>query len=169
MRFCIDPGHGGKDPGALGRHHKEEDFNLAIGLELRKILLAKGHKVIMTRDKDVFVSLNSRCAIANNYKADRFISIHCNAAGSPKAGGAEVCYITAQALAKKMSADLARLLHITNRGCKLRKDIAVLKGTDMMAVLAEIAFITNPIEEEILHDNVHAIANVLAYDLITVK
>src|SRR5690606_3210601 len=77
----IDPGHGGKDPGALGSVAKEKDIVLSVGLKLGK-LIEQNHpdvKVIYTRDSDRFVELNKRAEIANKAHADLFISIHCNA------------------------------------------------------------------------------------------
>lgn len=76
----IDPGHGGKDAGALGDKTNEKTVNLAVGLKLRKLLNKemKDVKVVMTRDDDRFVTLQGRCDIANKAKADLFISIHAN-------------------------------------------------------------------------------------------
>lgn len=81
----IDAGHGGKDPGCNGVSCKEKDVSLAIALKLGKLIEenCKDVKVIYTRKTDVFVELEDRAAIANNNKADLFISIHCNAAGKP--------------------------------------------------------------------------------------
>ncbi len=79
---CIDPGHGGKDPGAVGRKLKlyEKDLVLDISLRLGKLIREQnpGVKVIYTRDKDVFIDLDKRGAVANKNKADLFISIHIN-------------------------------------------------------------------------------------------
>lgn len=76
----IDPGHGGHDPGCLGRSSREKHLALAIGQQLAAILKQQfpNIQVIMTRDKDVFVPLYERAAIANRANADLFISIHCN-------------------------------------------------------------------------------------------
>ncbi|MFO0321908.1 MAG: N-acetylmuramoyl-L-alanine amidase [Bacteroidota bacterium] len=81
----IDPGHGGKDPGCSGLHHNEKTVALSVGLKLGKYIEEniKDVKVIYTRKTDVFVDLEDRAKIANDYKADLFISIHCNAAGKP--------------------------------------------------------------------------------------
>ena len=80
----IDAGHGGKDTGAIGAISKEKDLNLTVALltgdYIKKNL--PDVKVIYTRQRDVFVSLNERAAIANRNNADVFISIHCNSAGA---------------------------------------------------------------------------------------
>ena len=89
--LVIDPGHGGKDPGALSQYGKEKDVVLAIGLKLRKYIedSLPDVNVIMTRDKDVFIELYRRAKIANENKADLFISIHANSNESSKPRGSE--------------------------------------------------------------------------------
>ncbi len=88
----IDPGHGGKDPGAMGKTAKEKDIVLAVALKLGN-LIKKNYpnvKVIYTRDKDVFVELGERAAIANRNNANLFISIHANSVdGSTSTHGTE--------------------------------------------------------------------------------
>ncbi len=89
----IDPGHGGKDPGALGYSTaREKDIVLKVGLKLGQYLKENfpDVKVIYTRENDVFVELHERAKIANEAKADLFISIHCNAATSKAAYGTEI-------------------------------------------------------------------------------
>lgn len=79
--LVIDPGHGGKDSGAVGAYSKEKDINLAVALALGK-LIEQGCpdvKIIYTRKTDVFIPLQERANIANRAKADLFISIHTNA------------------------------------------------------------------------------------------
>lgn len=77
----IDPGHGGKDPGAVGSSSKEKDIVLAVGLKLGKLIESNypDVKVIYTRQNDRFVELNKRAEIANKAHANLFISLHCNA------------------------------------------------------------------------------------------
>ena len=87
----IDAGHGGKDPGAVGKKSKEKDITLKIA-KMTGDYIKKNCpdvKVIYTRSSDVFVSLLRRAQIANEHKADLFISIHCNANSSAKPYGVE--------------------------------------------------------------------------------
>lgn len=82
----IDPGHGGHDPGALGRKSKEKNINLSIALKAGR-LIKENHtdtRIVYTRSKDVFIPLHSRAEIANNAKADLFISIHTNSVARNK-------------------------------------------------------------------------------------
>ncbi|MCK9451439.1 MAG: N-acetylmuramoyl-L-alanine amidase [Bacteroidales bacterium] len=87
----IDPGHGGKDPGAIGRRVKEKDIVLDVALLTGKYIKQNlpDVKVIYTRTKDEFIELHRRAAIANENNADVFISIHCNSVGNPSVYGAE--------------------------------------------------------------------------------
>jgi N-acetylmuramoyl-L-alanine amidase len=90
-RIVIDPGHGGHDPGAVGlRGLYEKDVVLDIALKLKEILLSNPlNEVILTRETDVFLSLEERTAIANKKNADLFVSIHANASPRRKAKGVE--------------------------------------------------------------------------------
>ena len=90
-RIVIDPGHGGKDWGAISCHHvAEKDITLIIARALKENLEAKlGCKVILTRTRDQFVALDERTQIANAAKADLFISIHANAHVDPSLSGVE--------------------------------------------------------------------------------
>jgi len=89
-KICIDPGHGGKDPGALGKSSKEKDICLAIALKLGNYIneYIPDVEVVYTRKTDIFVTLMDRTVIANNAKPDLFISIHINSCNNKKAYGA---------------------------------------------------------------------------------
>jgi N-acetylmuramoyl-L-alanine amidase len=95
-RVVIDPGHGGKDPGAIGPGGtREKDIALHVGKKLGKLIKQHhGVEVIYTRDRDKFVPLNERTAIANSNKADLFISIHTNASKKRKARGMETYFLS---------------------------------------------------------------------------
>jgi len=104
--IVIDPGHGGKDIGATGPGGLlEKDATLAIANKLAAALAVKlGARVILTREDDSVVSLDQRTAVANQYKADLFLSVHLNAAPVKGAHGSEVYFLSADAsdeLAKK--------------------------------------------------------------------
>jgi N-acetylmuramoyl-L-alanine amidase len=93
--IVIDPGHGGHDPGAIGPDKLcEKDVVLDIALKLKKILSSDPDiKVYLTRDKDVFIPLEERTAIANSKNADLFVSIHANASTSRDAKGIETYFL----------------------------------------------------------------------------
>jgi N-acetylmuramoyl-L-alanine amidase len=89
-KVVVDAGHGGKDTGAIGpRGVREKDLTLAIARKVAARLKALGFQVILTRKSDVFVSLDERTRIANESRADLFVSIHCNAARRRKLEGVE--------------------------------------------------------------------------------
>lgn len=94
--IVIDPGHGGKDPGAIGRRIrlKERDLTLTIARKVRKTLEDNGIKVIMTRDSDIFIPLQERARIANTSGADLFVSVHINASRSRSLSGFECYYLS---------------------------------------------------------------------------
>ncbi len=91
--IMIDPGHGGKDPGAIWGRLKEKDINLRFAKILGRLLRKKGYKVLYTRTKDVFIPLEERTALANSKKVDLFISIHVNANRVRRVRGLEVYYL----------------------------------------------------------------------------
>jgi N-acetylmuramoyl-L-alanine amidase len=89
--IVIDPGHGGIDPGALGSDTMEKNITLAVAKQLRQQLLATGRfRVVLTRDKDVFIPLRDRFKIARDKGADLFISLHADSNPSEQARGASV-------------------------------------------------------------------------------
>jgi N-acetylmuramoyl-L-alanine amidase len=93
--IVLDPGHGGTDPGCLGKSGgREKDVTLDVALALKKMLVEKnGFNVILTRESDIFVPLEDRTVIANQKRADLFVSIHANASRNPKRTGIETFYL----------------------------------------------------------------------------
>lgn len=91
----LDPGHGGQDPGAISRKgQKEKDVALAVAKELRDLLVGeKGLEVVLTRESDIYIPLENRTVVANQKKADLFISIHANAHRNRKRKGIETFYL----------------------------------------------------------------------------
>ncbi len=96
----LDPGHGGHDSGALGIHSKEKDITLTISKLVAKKLKAENIDVKLTRNKDIFIPLTERTAIANSYKSDIFISIHADSAPNKEAKCSSVFMISEKGLAQ---------------------------------------------------------------------
>ncbi|MEK6697055.1 MAG: N-acetylmuramoyl-L-alanine amidase [Candidatus Deferrimicrobiota bacterium] len=108
VRVMIDPGHGGKDPGAIGPTGlKEKDVVLAIGRKIREKLSRSGEfDVRMTRDEDVFIPLEERTAMANKGRADIFVSIHINASRNRSAEGFST-YVLSRGASNREDLELA--------------------------------------------------------------
>ncbi len=103
----LDPGHGGKDPGAISKTgHYEKDLTLKMGRETRKLLEKAGYKVVMTRDSDVYISLRGRVKKAHQAQADLFISIHADSSTNSSAKGLSV-YTLSETSSDKEAAALA--------------------------------------------------------------
>ena len=107
--IVIDPGHGGKDPGAMRGSVVEKKIVLSVGTFLKEEL-SKDFNVVMTRDSDVFVVLSQRPEMANKSNAKLFVSIHANASESKNANGVEVFYFS-----KKSSPYAERIANFENR------------------------------------------------------
>ena len=107
MRIVIDPGHGGKDPGAVRSRAREKDLNLAVGKELYKLLKKGNFEVKITRDDDTFIPLYDRSKISNNFKADLFVSVHTNSSKNKNANGFEVYFRSEKATDKEAAATAA--------------------------------------------------------------
>ena len=141
--ICIDAGHGGKDPGAVGNGVVEKDVALKTAKAVGELLKKQGFEVVYTRISDVFVNLNERCRIANAKNADLFISVHVNSAANTDAKGTETLCYSKNEFAYIVQKGLISALKTNDRGLKERKDLAVLNGTKMTAVLLELGFLSN--------------------------
>lgn len=163
MRIMVDPSHGGYDPGASGPSGlQEKEVNLAVAQRVARLLTQIGQDVRLTRNGDEVSwpadqqqDLLARVQMSNNWPADYFISIHCNAFEEPSARGTETyCYqfgTPGEKLAKAIQTELIKATGLVNRGVKTA-NFYVLRETRMPAVLIELAFITNPQEEQLLGD-----------------
>lgn len=126
--IVIDPGHGGRDPGAIGPSGiREKDVVLDIGLKLKRLVEEQlGVKVIMTRSGDIFVPLEERTAIANRHKADFFISLHLNAAPHSGAIGSETYFLSREPSDKGARASAVRentVLNLEGIGLKEQESL----------------------------------------------
>jgi N-acetylmuramoyl-L-alanine amidase len=160
VNICIDPGHTGiSDPGAVGHGGtKEADINLIVSFMLRDCLRNKGHQVLMTRTApdDSVDSLKKRVGMAESWGADLMVSIHCNSFSDHKAHGFEVWTCVADDesidLAKLICEEVEKLFPcLAIRGTK-EKNFTVLTGNHP-AVLCELAFVSNPVEEGMLNNS----------------
>lgn len=152
-KITLDPGHGGNDPGAVGPSGtKEKDIALSVARLIPKFL-PDGVKAVFTRTQDVDISLEERTKIANDAKAACCVSIHCNGYKNPKPHGTETWHYPnserGERLANALQSRLVTMLGLVDRGVK-QAGFYVLKHTQMPAALVELAFITNPEEEQLL-------------------
>lgn len=156
QRIVIDPGHGGKDPGAIGNDTMEKWIALTISEKLQHRLVANGYDVKMTRSKDVFIPLSDRATLSNNWKADLFVSVHANSTTSSTAKGLESYYYGASSSGKQLASSIQTALvantNNENRGTH-SADFYVLRHTSMPAVLVETGFISNPEDAVLLNDS----------------
>lgn len=152
--ICIDPGHGGIQPGAAYGGRLEKDATLGISLKLRDKLEASGYRVVMTRETDADVSLKRRCEISNGVGAEAFVSIHLNASTNPAASGAETWkWVRAKgALAEAVQTELIAASGFKDRGVKSTTAFYVLRHTVAPALVVECGFISNESERGRLFD-----------------
>lgn len=145
----LDPGHGGKDPGTVGRNNTyEKNIILPISQEVARILEREGIKVIMTRNSDYFVTLQGRTDLANRAGADLFVSIHANAISlsRPEVNGLETYYYqSGERLARTIHNQILREVNIGDRGVRTAR-FYVLRQTAMPSVLVEVGFLTGRID-----------------------
>ena len=158
MKWYLDFGHGGKDPGAIGPTNlKESDIALKIGMMVKETLENAFEKVITTRDNDKYYSLDYRTKKANNENCDYFISIHLNSASNPSAKGCEIWLYDENSklktLANNLCNNLSTKMNTPRREVKYSKKLAVLKNTKMPALLIEIDFISNKEVENYLRND----------------
>jgi N-acetylmuramoyl-L-alanine amidase len=150
--IVVDAGHGGHDSGALGKVHREKDLTLKLSREFKRALEERGATVVMTRDADVYVSLQERCTIANNSGADLFISIHLNAMPRPnQQSGSETYFHNGQSrrLAQFMHSRLVGTVRGRDGGIRNRR-FYVCRHTTMPSVLLEVGYINHVRDEAFL-------------------
>ncbi|PTY75763.1 N-acetylmuramoyl-L-alanine amidase [Heyndrickxia sporothermodurans] len=161
----IDPGHGGKDPGACANGLKEKDIVLKISKYVKQYLddLYTGHKTYLTRSTDVFLELSERADFANNKKADLFVSNHINAGGGTGFESFVYTTINGGATEKMRSAIHNEVMTVfkdfKDRG-KKKANLAVVRETHMPATLLEHGFIDTKKDADFLKSdaNLKAIA-----------
>lgn len=150
MKLYLDPGHGGSDNGSSGNGLKEKDINLDIALQIRSILNSDYEKVEvrMSRTNDSTVSLSQRTNEANNWGADYFLSIHCNAFNGAAQGYEDYIHSSLSNSSKTakyrdiLHAEIVKVNQLRDRG-KKKANFHVLRESKMPALLTENGFIDN--------------------------
>jgi N-acetylmuramoyl-L-alanine amidase len=174
LTICLDPGHGGRDPGNEVGSNQEKKFTLALAQELRSQLTRAGFKVVLTRTRDTFLELGWRPDLARRKQADLFLCLHFNSSESSRASvqGSEVYCLTPQGatstnaqgeggagdwcpgnknnaqnifLAYTLQKTLLPRLSVEDRGVR-RARFAVLRDATMPAALIEAGFMSHPTE-----------------------
>ena len=180
--ICLDPGHGGKDPGHLAGKEREKKYTLLLAHELGDQLIKAGCKVSYTRASDTFVDLGARAEYAQKHGADLFVSLHFNSADGPggeAVNGVEVyCMTPAHTsstnsrgegsatgayggnrfdaknvqLAYQVHKTLVTKLGLPDRGVR-RARFMVLRTAEMPAILIESGFLSNKAESKRIYDS----------------
>ncbi len=165
----LDAGHGGTDVGAIGYNELgekvvyEKDVNLAVTLEVARILKENGIKVILTRSGDSSLALSQRYNFSNTNNALLFVSIHHNSHETSTPSGALTLYSAAKDVKYpnlKSSKSIAKIIqkHLTDAtglydgGIRSEDELAVLRGTETSAVLVEVAFVSNYDDQKFILD-----------------
>lgn len=161
-KVCIDPGHGGRDPGAISKWGlQEKEVVLATARLLKEELKSRGFDARLTRDGDTFIELEDRPAIASQTGCDVFVAVHANAIRDPSYRGLEIFYwygswSAASAASRREGVELAEAIKraAEREGLTVRNmrgaDYKVLRYAKVPATLVEIGFLTNRAEEQAL-------------------
>ncbi len=157
--IILSAGHGGRDPGAVGNGLRESDMNLAITLACRDYLNTHytGHKLVLPRESDIYVSLGARKTLTANSRADLYVSMHNNAASNPAGRGFETFIYSGnvsaqtpgyQKIIHEAVWSFLRAFPTLNRGTK-RFNHWVTREMPCPTVLVEYLFVTSPTDAEI--------------------
>ena len=157
MKIFTNPGHGGEDAGACGNGLIERDVTLFIAQRVETYLQAVGYDTMLFQ----YDGLQAICDAANNWHADSFVSIHCNAGGG---FGTETFYFSERGklLANSIQNQILSSVATFNRGVKFDDEFFVLANTNMPAVLVECAFIDNPNDAKLLREREDDFARAIA-------
>lgn len=176
LLVCVDAGHGGKDPGGNRDGRLESDDNLRLALALKTALEKQGCRVLMTRSDDTFLTLEERCAVANNAGADYFLCLHRNIIEG-EAYGVEVWRSHSAgeesiALSESIMNGLENVGIQRNRGVQVgsrgdaASDFYVLQYTKMPCSLLEMGFLNDEEDNRLFDENLERYAEAIA-DAVT--
>ena len=169
ITVCIDPGHGGKDPGAVNGNRYEKDDVLKLAKQVGKVLDRNGIKVIYTRTTDKYDTVYQKAKFANDKKADYFISIHRNASLDKDSNGAEVIIHSFGGEKEKIAKSIQKYFAkhgFKDRGIKVNQGLVVTRETTMPAVLCEVGFITSDKDNKLFDEKLNKYADCIAKGLM---
>lgn len=156
--IVLDPGHGGKDPGAMGIDGVlEKDLTMTTAESVVKKLRDAGANVILTRSDDSYVSLENRVSISHSHNTDAFISLHYNAYPLEEVNGFNTYYDSngdEKEMAEEIQSALEENLELNSRGF-MQNGYHVLNENSDLSVLVELGFMTNPYDLSIIQTDDH--------------
>ena len=165
-KIYLDPGHGGYDNGAQYNGRKEKDEALDLALAVGKLLSEEGYDVQYTRTTDVYQSPTEKAQIANRNDADLFVSFHRNASATPNTyQGVQTLLYDDSGMKAYMARNINEELEkigFQNLGVSVRPNLAVLRRTNMPALLLEVGFIDSDNDNQIYDQNFNEIAQAIA-------
>lgn len=151
VQVVVDAGHGGNDQGTSHQNVLEKDINLAVALKVQNLLEKEGYTVLMTRDSDVKIDNYERAEMANEAKAQVFVSIHCNYLESGEADGIEIYYDSGKTEAGSLASRILKAM-LAKTGARDRgvrtEDFIVTRETDMPSVLIELGYLNDSQERQ---------------------
>ncbi len=177
IKVFIDQGHNprGFNSGAEGNGLKEQDVTYNVGIYLAQLLMQDPRFEVLTSRSCIsqivgynnHTSLEERVWRANWWGADWFLSLHCNSSSNPNANGSEIFVYRSRNkawyMAEMVLKQITSVLHLSNRGVKINPEFYVLRKTKMLAMLIELAFITNAADAQKLANDQQIFANAI-YD-----
>lgn len=170
MLVVIDPGHGGSDPGAVYNGRQEKDDVLRLGKAVGALLEARGVDVVYTREGDIYETPFKKAQDGNSVGADYFVSIHRNSSEYPNQySGAEVLVYSDSGIRHELASNILEGMEkagLKNLGIDERKDLVVLRRTQMPAVLVEAGFINSDKDNETFDRNFDELARGIANGIL---
>ena len=170
MLVVIDPGHGGSDPGAVYNGRQEKDDVLRLGKAVGALLEARGIDVVYTREGDIYETPFKKAQDGNSVGADYFVSIHRNSSEYPNQySGAEVLVYSDSGIRRELANNILdgmEMAGLKNLGIDERKDLVVLRRTQMPAVLVEAGFINSDKDNETFDRNFDELAQGIANGIL---
>ena len=165
-RIILDAGHGGRDGGAAYENRVEKDDNLAMTLEVGRILEEMGFDVVYTRQEDIYQAPFRKATIANEEGGDLFVSIHRNSSATPNQyQGVETLVYSEGGFPEEVAEDINEELEeigYINLGVEERPGLIVLNSTQMPAVLVEVGFINSDADNELFSNKFEETARAIA-------